>query len=38
LGGRLQYLRLLDQAADSPIVDVGSPNVFTVAVGLRYRF
>ena len=38
LGGRVQYLRLLDQAADSPIVDVGSPNVFTVAIGLRYRF
>lgn len=38
LGGRIQYIRLLDQAADSPIVDVGSPNGAAVAIGLRYRF
>ena len=38
LGGRVQYLRLLDQAADSSIVDVGSPNVAIVAIGLRYDF
>jgi outer membrane scaffolding protein for murein synthesis (MipA/OmpV family) len=38
LGGRIQYVRLLDQAADSPIVDVGSPNGAAVAIGLSYRF
>ncbi len=38
LGGRIQYIRLLDQAADSSIVDVGSPNGAVVAIGLRYEF
>ena len=39
IGGRLQYLRMLPEAADSPIVDdAGSPNNFIGALILSYEF
>jgi outer membrane protein len=36
--GRGGYERLIGDAADSPIADLGSENQFTAALGLTYRF
>lgn len=39
IGGRIEYLRMVGDAADSPIVDdAGSPNNVTLALGLTYTF
>jgi outer membrane protein len=39
VGGRIGYIRLLNDAADSPLVDEdGSANQFTAGVSLSYRF
>ncbi|WP_414832034.1 MipA/OmpV family protein [Afifella sp. YEN Y35] len=36
--GQASYERLVGDAADSPITDVGSENQFTAALGLTYKF
>jgi MipA family protein len=36
--GEAGYQRLIGDAADSPITDLGSENQFTAALGLSYRF
>ena len=36
--GKASYERLIGDAADSPITDLGSENQFTAALGATYRF
>jgi MipA family protein len=36
--GKAGYQRLIGDAADSPITDLGSKNQFTANIGLTYRF
>jgi outer membrane protein len=36
--GKASYERLIGDAADSPITDLGSKNQFTANIGLTYRF
>ena len=38
LVGKAGYERLIGDAADSPITDLGSENQFTAALGVSYRF
>ncbi|MEM7696623.1 MAG: MipA/OmpV family protein [Pseudomonadota bacterium] len=38
LHGRASWRRLIGEAGDSPIVEAGSKNAFTLGLGLSYRF